>query len=54
MIQNYKGVEDIIAFSDVVQRLREFCLRQRLRRSPYPGPAQHPGRMRRPRYRRDI
>lgn len=26
MIQNYKGVEDIIAFSDVVQRLREFCL----------------------------
>ena len=26
MIQNYKGVEDIIAFNDVVQRLREFCL----------------------------
>lgn len=26
MIQNYKGVEDSLAFSDVVNRLRRFCL----------------------------
>src|SRR5437899_11767667 len=26
MIKNYIGVEDTVAFSDVVNRLREFCL----------------------------
>lgn len=26
MINNYKGVEDSVAFSDVVNRLRDFCL----------------------------
>lgn len=28
MINNYKGVEDAIAFSDVINRLRHFCLKK--------------------------
>lgn len=28
MIKNYKGVEDVIAFNEVVQKLRDFCLQK--------------------------
>src|SRR5579872_3612201 len=28
MQYNYKGVEDIVAFSDIVNRLRDFCLKE--------------------------